>query len=77
MSSWLFLQFPFLWEPMVEARPAGNENLVDAFRHRFPTLTLATDVICGFPGENDVASKKTRTTFLILCHAIDNMRFSG
>jgi len=34
-------------------------KLVDAFRRRFPTLTLATDVICGFPGENDVAFKNT------------------
>lgn len=34
-------------------------KVVDAFRRRFPTLTLATDVICGFPGENDAAFNKT------------------
>ena len=34
-------------------------KVVDAFRRRFPTLTLATDVICGFPGENHAAFNKT------------------
>ena len=34
-------------------------RVVDAFRRRFPELTLATDVICGFPGEDDVAFERT------------------
>ncbi|MCW3995856.1 MAG: tRNA (N(6)-L-threonylcarbamoyladenosine(37)-C(2))-methylthiotransferase [Candidatus Bathyarchaeota archaeon] len=33
--------------------------IVDAFRLRFPDLTLATDVIVGFPGETDEAFKNT------------------
>ena len=33
--------------------------VVDAFRRRFSELTLATDVICGFPGEDDAAFEKT------------------
>ncbi len=27
------------------------EHIVSAFRHVFPRITLATDIICGFPGE--------------------------
>jgi MiaB-like tRNA modifying enzyme len=35
------------------------KKVVDAFRHRFSQLTLATDVICGFPGEDEAAFEKT------------------
>lgn len=34
-------------------------EVVDAFRRRFSELTLATDVICGFPGEDEVGFEKT------------------
>jgi threonylcarbamoyladenosine tRNA methylthiotransferase CDKAL1 len=34
-------------------------EVVDAFRRRFSKLTLATDVICGFPGEDDAAFGRT------------------
>ena len=34
-------------------------EVVYAFRRRFSKLTLATDVICGFPGENDAAFGRT------------------
>lgn len=34
-------------------------RVVDAFRRRFSELTLATDVICGFPGEDEVGFEKT------------------
>ena len=34
-------------------------NIVDAFRSEFPQLTLATDVICGFPGETAEAFQNT------------------
>jgi threonylcarbamoyladenosine tRNA methylthiotransferase CDKAL1 len=34
-------------------------TVVGAFRERFPGLTLATDVICGFPGESDGAFEGT------------------
>jgi MiaB/RimO family radical SAM methylthiotransferase len=34
-------------------------EIVDAFRDAFPTVTLATDVICGFPGENREAFENT------------------
>jgi MiaB/RimO family radical SAM methylthiotransferase len=33
--------------------------IVSAFRARFPDITLATDVICGFPGESEEAFEKT------------------
>jgi threonylcarbamoyladenosine tRNA methylthiotransferase CDKAL1 len=33
--------------------------VVDAFRAAFPEVTLATDVICGFPGETKEAFDKT------------------
>jgi threonylcarbamoyladenosine tRNA methylthiotransferase CDKAL1 len=34
-------------------------KVVAAFREAFPELTLATDVICGFPGENKKAFENT------------------
>lgn len=34
-------------------------EIVEAFRVTFPKITIATDVICGFPGESKVAFKKT------------------
>jgi len=38
---------------------AEFKGTVDAFRTRFPDLTLATDIIVGFPGEKDQAFEKT------------------
>ena len=35
------------------------KRTVNAFRARFPEITLATDVICGFPGESEKAFEKT------------------
>jgi tRNA A37 methylthiotransferase MiaB len=35
------------------------ERVVEAFRASFPDVTLATDVICGFPGETEEAFKRT------------------
>jgi len=35
------------------------KRLVDAFRASFPQVTLATDVICGFPGESKEAFERT------------------
>lgn len=35
------------------------KHIVDAFRKTFPKITIATDVICGFPGETTEAFKKT------------------
>jgi threonylcarbamoyladenosine tRNA methylthiotransferase CDKAL1 len=34
-------------------------RMVQAFRAKFPEMTLSTDVICGFPGENEEAFKKS------------------
>jgi MiaB-like tRNA modifying enzyme len=34
-------------------------EIVKAFRTAFPKITIATDVICGFPGESEAAFKKT------------------
>jgi threonylcarbamoyladenosine tRNA methylthiotransferase CDKAL1 len=34
-------------------------EVVDAFRAAFPQITLATDVICGFPGETREAFENT------------------
>jgi len=34
-------------------------NIVNSFRQSFPDVTLATDVICGFPGENRRAFEST------------------
>lgn len=35
------------------------KEIVNAFRSSFPGITLATDVICGFPGETRKAFKQT------------------
>jgi MiaB-like tRNA modifying enzyme len=35
------------------------KRIVDAFRSNFPDVTLATDVICGFPGESREAFERT------------------
>jgi len=35
------------------------KRIVNAFRTSFPDITLATDVICGFPGESEEAFEKT------------------
>lgn len=35
------------------------KRVVKAFRGSFPDITLATDVICGFPGESEVAFQRT------------------
>ena len=35
------------------------KRIVNAFRASFPEITLATDIICGFPGESEEAFKKT------------------
>jgi MiaB-like tRNA modifying enzyme len=34
-------------------------RIVQAFRAKFPEMTLSTDVICGFPGESEGAFKKS------------------
>jgi MiaB-like tRNA modifying enzyme len=34
-------------------------KIVDAFRGEFPSLTLSTDIICGFPGESEEAFDRT------------------
>ncbi|HEY4675132.1 MAG TPA: tRNA (N(6)-L-threonylcarbamoyladenosine(37)-C(2))-methylthiotransferase [Candidatus Bathyarchaeia archaeon] len=35
------------------------KEIVNTFKASFPDMTLATDVICGFPGESDEAFQKT------------------
>jgi len=35
------------------------KRIVNAFRAHFPEITLATDVICGFPGESKEAFERT------------------
>ena len=35
------------------------KKIVKAFREGIPEITIATDVICGFPGENEEAFKRT------------------
>jgi MiaB-like tRNA modifying enzyme len=35
------------------------KRVVNAFRTSFPGITLATDVICGFPGESEEAFQRT------------------
>jgi MiaB-like tRNA modifying enzyme len=37
----------------------GFKRIVNAFRASFPEMTLATDVICGFPSEGEEAFEKT------------------
>jgi len=34
-------------------------GIVDAFRKAIPKITIATDVICGFPGESEEAFERT------------------
>lgn len=34
-------------------------RIVDAFRRAIPNITIATDVICGFPGESEEAFERT------------------
>lgn len=34
-------------------------EIVEAFRKRIPEITIATDVICGFPGETEEAFERT------------------
>jgi MiaB/RimO family radical SAM methylthiotransferase len=38
---------------------AEFKKIVDTFRDNFPELTLATDIICGFPSESEEAFGKT------------------
>ncbi|MEM0007764.1 MAG: tRNA (N(6)-L-threonylcarbamoyladenosine(37)-C(2))-methylthiotransferase [Candidatus Bathyarchaeia archaeon] len=38
---------------------ADFKRIVNAFREAFPKITIATDVICGFPGEDEKAFGKT------------------
>jgi MiaB-like tRNA modifying enzyme len=38
---------------------ADFKKIVEAFREAFPKITIATDVICGFPGEDEKAFEKT------------------
>jgi MiaB-like tRNA modifying enzyme len=38
---------------------AEFKGIVDAFRRQFPDLTLATDIIVGFPGETEEAFERT------------------
>ena len=35
------------------------EKIVRCFRREFPRITIATDVICGFPGESEDAFERT------------------
>lgn len=35
------------------------EEIISRFRKEIPDITIATDAICGFPGESDEAFKKT------------------
>lgn len=38
---------------------ADFKRIVDAFRAKFPKVTVATDFICGFPGETEEAFERT------------------
>jgi MiaB-like tRNA modifying enzyme len=35
------------------------KEIIDAFRASFPEITISTDVICGFPGEDEGSFEKT------------------
>jgi len=35
------------------------KNIVHTFREKIPNITVATDVICGFPGETEVEFRRT------------------
>ncbi|MGB9714247.1 MAG: tRNA (N(6)-L-threonylcarbamoyladenosine(37)-C(2))-methylthiotransferase [Candidatus Bathyarchaeales archaeon] len=35
------------------------KRIVDTFRKAFPEITIATDIICGFPGEDEKAFEET------------------
>ena len=38
---------------------ADFKKIVDTFRAAFPKITIATDIICGFPGEDEKAFERT------------------
>ncbi|MEM2380713.1 MAG: tRNA (N(6)-L-threonylcarbamoyladenosine(37)-C(2))-methylthiotransferase [Candidatus Nezhaarchaeales archaeon] len=38
---------------------ADFKRVVNAFKAAFPEMTIATDIICGFPGEDEKAFEKT------------------
>ncbi|MEM3770681.1 MAG: tRNA (N(6)-L-threonylcarbamoyladenosine(37)-C(2))-methylthiotransferase [Candidatus Bathyarchaeia archaeon] len=38
---------------------ADFKKIVNTFRAAFPEITIATDIICGFPGEDEKAFEKT------------------
>lgn len=40
-------------------RAEDFRRIVDVFRAKLPEVTLATDVICGFPGENEKAFQQS------------------
>ena len=40
-------------------RVSDFKRVIKAFRASFPSITLATDVICGFPGESEEAFQRT------------------
>ena len=46
---------------------ADFEKIVNAFRARFPNMTIATDLIVGFPGE-------TAEDFALSCELIERVR---
>jgi MiaB-like tRNA modifying enzyme len=39
--------------------PSEFRSIVESFRKVFPDITIATDIICGFPGESEEAFGKT------------------
>jgi threonylcarbamoyladenosine tRNA methylthiotransferase CDKAL1 len=54
------------------------KKIVAAFREAFPELTLATDVICGFPGENKKAFENTlRLINEVKPDIVNNSKFFG
>ena len=48
-----------LWRMRRFYSAAEFKAIVDAFRSKIPHLTLATDVIVGFPGETEQAFQRT------------------